>query len=305
MIQLARQNGPFIRHCPCSPGTVSCGYHNIDLQQGCPFSCNYCILQAYLQNPEPVMFTNIGDLRRELESFRSHPHLRLGTGELADSLALDPGTDLSLRILELFADFPKMVFEFKTKSTEVSHLIGVERPLPNVVVSWSLNPDSICRGEELGAPGLSDRLEAMSAVAEKGYRVGIHFDPMIAVPGWEDLYPDLVDQVTGSIPADRLAWWSLGTLRFPSSMREIILSKQGSRLFSGELVRGYDGKYRYFRPLRRRMFQVVSKWIRRRLSAQVPLYLCMEDKAMWSDVFPGRSAEEDVINEVLHRAALR
>lgn len=305
MNQLARQNGPFIRHCPCSPDTVSCGYHNIDLQQGCPFSCNYCILQAYLQDSDPVIFTNIGDLRRELESFRSQPHLRLGTGELADSLALDPGTGLSLQILEIFADFPHMVFEFKTKSIEIDSLIAAERVLPNVVVSWSLNPDSLCRGEERGAPGLSDRLEAMCAVAEKGYRVGVHFDPMIAVPEWEELYPDLVDQVTRRIPEDRLAWWSLGALRFPPSMREIILSKQGSRLFSGELVRGYDGKYRYFRPLRRRMFQVVSECIQRRLSSEVPLYLCMEDKTMWSDVFPGLPAEEDLINAALHRAALR
>jgi len=305
MIRHARQNGPFVRHCPCSPDTVSCGYHNIDLEQGCPFSCNYCILQAYLQDSNPVSFTNIEDLRLELESMRSLPHLRLGTGELADSLALDPDTGLSKKILEIFADFPRMVFEFKTKSVEIGHLIAAPKVLPNVVVGWSLNPDTLCRGEELGAPALGDRLEAMAAVADKGYRVGIHFDPMIAVPGWEELYPDLVDKVTRRIPGDRLAWWSLGTLRFPPSMREIILSKPGSRLFSGELVRGYDGKYRYFRPLRRRMFRVVSKHIRSRLSPQVPLYLCMEDKAMWSDVFPGRSVEEEEVNADLYRAALR
>lgn len=304
-MRTARQTGPFIRHCPCSPDTVSCGYYNIDLLQGCPYDCSYCILQVYLQDPEPLLFDNLDDLRSELAGYRDQAHMRLGTGELADSLALDPRTGQSLHILQLFADFPGMVFEFKTKSTAVDHLLCAPTVLRNVVVSWSLNPQPLCRLEEHGAPGLSDRLRAMTAVAKRGYRVGIHFDPMIAVPAWKAWYPSLVDEILDLVPENRLAWWSLGTLRFPPSLREIILSRPGSRLFSGELVRGYDGKYRYFRPLRRQMYRTVLAAIRRRVSDAVPVYLCMEDQRMWADVFPGVPVTEAGINEALHRAAMR
>ncbi|MBN1197230.1 MAG: hypothetical protein JXA62_07470 [Candidatus Aminicenantes bacterium] len=304
-MRTARQTGPFIRHCPCSPDTVSCGYYNIDLLQGCPFDCSYCILQAYLQDPEPLLFDNLDDLRSELEGYRDQAYMRLGTGELADSLAFDPRTGQSLHILQLFKDFPGMVFEFKTKSTAVDHLLNVSTVPRNVVVSWSLNPDPLCRREEHGAPELSARLNAMAAVAERGYRVGIHFDPMIAVPAWKAWYPALVDEILDRIPENRLAWWSLGTLRFPPSLREIILSRSGSCLFSGELIRGYDGKYRYFRPLRRQMYRTVLDGIRRRVSDAVPVYLCMEDHRMWADVFPGETVTEAGINEALHRAAMR
>ncbi len=305
MIRTAPQTGPFVRHCPCSPDTVSCGYYNIDLLQGCPFACNYCILQVYLDDPEPLMFTNTAALVAELEAYRNRPHMRLGTGELADSLALDPLTGQSRWILKLFAGFPEMVFEFKTKSVAVQNLLQAENVPRNVVVSWSLNPDPVCRREEHRAPGLSERLAAMTAVAEKGYRVGVHFDPMIAVPDWREWYPALVREIVNRVPQASLAWWSLGTLRFPPSLREIILSRPASRLFSGELVRGYDGKFRYFRPLRRDMYQVVAAEIRRHVSMEVPLYLCMEDRRMWADVFPGLPAVEAEINETLYRAALR
>ena len=301
----AQQAGPFVRCCPCSPDTVSCGYYNIDLLQGCPYDCSYCILQVYLQDPEPLIFDNVDDLRSELERYRTQPHMRLGTGELSDSLALDPQTGHSLCILEIFKDFPEMVFEFKTKSTAVDHLLRASTVLRNVVVSWSLNPEPLCCREEHGAPGLFERLSALKAVAEKGYRVGVHFDPMIAVPAWRQWYPALVDEILDRVPENRLAWWSLGTLRYPLSLREIILSRPGSSLFSGELIRGYDGKSRYFRPLRRQMYQAVLARIRRRISDEVPVYLCMEDQRMWADVFPGESVTEADINRTLYRAALR
>lgn len=305
MIRYAKQPGRFVRHCPCSPDTVSCGYHNIHLHQGCPFDCTYCILQAYLQDHRPVFYTNYSELERELESMRDFPALRLGTGELADSLALDHETNYSLLLLDIFERFPEMVFEFKTKSIRIGNLMNDRRILSNIVVAWSMNPESICLREELKAPSLKSRLDAMDAIAKKGYRIAIHFDPMLAVAGWKDLYSFLVEEIARRIPADRIAWWSLGALRFPSALRNRILSRPGNRLFSGELVSGYDGKYRYFKPLREMMFRHALTEIRARVSREVPVYLCMEDSEMWGAVLPEWSAEESWINERLFAAAMR
>ncbi|MEI8012523.1 MAG: hypothetical protein WCI27_08630, partial [Candidatus Omnitrophota bacterium] len=44
-----------VRHCPCSPGVVPCGYHNIDMGVGCPFECSYCFLQSYANAPGIVI----------------------------------------------------------------------------------------------------------------------------------------------------------------------------------------------------------------------------------------------------------
>lgn len=231
--------------------------------------------------------------------------LRLGTGELADSLALDRETDYSLLLLDLFNRFPGMVFEFKTKSVCTGNLMRARRVLPNIVVAWSMNPASVCAREELKAPSMNSRLNAMMAIAEKGYRVAIHFDPMLAVDGWRGLYTDLVAEIARRIPADRIAWWSLGTLRFPAAMRNRILTRPGNRLFSGELVCGYDGKYRYFKPLREEMFRHALAEIRARVSREVSVYLCMEDNEMWEAVLPEWRADEAWINERLYAAAMR
>ena len=300
------QKGTFIKPCPCAPGAVSCGYFNIHLQSGCPFNCSYCILQAYLEDKDKAVFyTNWPDLRDELAAFLSgHPRARLGTGELSDSLAYEAAFPSAARIVGLFREFPAAVFEFKTKSDAVRSLLGIQEPPPNIVVSWSLNPAALARREEHRAPSLARRLRALAAVQEKGYKVGIHFDPLVLFPGWREHYRRLIRDLGRVVRPGRVAWWSLGALRFPPELKKHILRRQGSQLFWGELLEGTDKKYRYFTPLRLELFRFIRDEIRSRVSRHIPLYLCMEDAATWEEVFPEARADENAINRRLHRAAL-
>jgi len=60
--------------------------------------CSYCILQWYLNNPMMVVYVNIDDLLAELDDFsQKNPNnfFRIGTGELTDSLTLEPITQCS------------------------------------------------------------------------------------------------------------------------------------------------------------------------------------------------------------------
>jgi spore photoproduct lyase len=113
-----------------------------------------------------------------------------------------------------------------------------------------------------------------------------------------------VRRLAGILRPDRIAWWSLGALRFPPSLREPILRHRvrGSRLFWGELVPGFDGKFRYLRPLRLELFSFVVQEISRRISGHLPLYLCMEDDVTWSEVLPGSPPCEDEINRRLYES---
>ena len=118
VLAISRFHGPFLKKCPGTQGFVCCNYAVINTVTGCPLDCSYCILQAYLETKEPVYFTNFEDLEKELlEISRTQRYLRIGTGELTDSLALDPQTNFSQKILSIFEKFPGIVFEFKTKST--------------------------------------------------------------------------------------------------------------------------------------------------------------------------------------------
>jgi len=301
-----RKVGSFVKHCPCSPGSVPCGYFNLNLQSGCPFDCSYCILQAYLEDKRRAVFHERWDgLEGELRDLlAANRHVRIGTGELSDSLAYEEVRPTAARILELFRRFPQAVFEFKTKADAVRSLLAAAAPPGNIVVSWSLNPAAVIRGEERLTPPLPRRLRALAAVQEKGYAVGIHLDPLILLPGWKQHYRGLIRSLARIVRPAKVAWWSLGALRFPPELKEHIFRHRESRLFWGELVEGEDGKTRYFTPLRLELLRFVRDEVRSRVSRDIPLYLCMEDAHTWEAVFPEAKADETTINRRLHRAAL-
>jgi spore photoproduct lyase len=302
----AVRKGAFIKHCPCSPGSVSCGYYNLNLQSGCPFDCSYCILQAYLGDKEQgVFYTNWADLEAELREFlAAHREVRIGTGELSDSLVFENIRPGARRLVELFRNFPDAVFEFKTKAVAVQALLDIKDPPGNIVVSWSLNPSPLIRVEERLTPSLDQRLQALEAVQAKGYAIGIHFDPLVLFPGWPGHYRELIRALSRVIRPDRVAWWSLGALRFPPELKKHIFRHSGSQLFWGELIEGADKKYRYFMPQRLELFAALRDSIRAGISGDLPLYLCMEEAHVWREILPGLAAEEGAINSYLYQAAL-
>jgi spore photoproduct lyase len=306
MITYEEQKGKFVKHCPCTPDVVPCGYYNINLHTGCPYDCSYCILQAYLETSTPVFFTNFDTLESELhEVSQNHKYVRIGTGELSDSLALDHQTNYSQRILSIFEKFPRMLFEFKTKSTRIENILGCGKTFKNIIVSWSLNPREVIEREERLTPGLLSRLAALKKVQEQGYKIGIHFDPIVIFDGWKTAYLKLIEEIARVIVPSSIAWWSLGALRFPYSLREHIFKHPDSRLFEGELIKGHDGKYRYFKPLRLELFHYMKQKVSEIISDNVPLYLCMEDKEVWEAVLPEIPPNEEAVNKYLYESVMK
>lgn len=304
MITYTQQKGKFVKHCPCTPDVVPCGYYNINLHTGCPYSCSYCILQTYLENPKPVFFTNLEDMEQELaELSRTRKYIRIGTGELSDSLALDPQTVYSRKILAVVEKFPDIIFEFKTKSAHIENILNYPKKPANVVIAWSLNPQPVIEREELLTADLCSRLQALERARNAGYKIAIHFDPLILFDGWQEAYTDLIAEISKKITLPDIAWWSLGALRFPYELREHIFKHKHSRLFDGELVKGHDGKYRYFKPIRLELFRFVSGKIKELVSPHVPLYLCMEDKEVWIEILPELTPEEEAVNKYLYERA--
>jgi spore photoproduct lyase len=305
LIEFKTQKGQFIKRCPCSPEVVSCGYFNVNLHTGCPYDCSYCILQTYLKTKEPVFFTNFDKLKEELKTVsKTEKYLRIGTGELSDSLAYDLETNYSKKIMDIFSKYPEIIFEFKTKSANIKNLLNYGNPVKNIIVAWSLNPQTIIEREEFFTVSLRKRLEALKTVQEKGFKVAIHFDPIIFFKNWEEEYKILIKEIEKYLDISMLAWWSLGALRFPASLKEHIFKHKDSILFEGELIKGWDGKYRYFKPLRVEMFSYIRDEIGKTISKDLPLYLCMEDEEVWEAIFPKIIPEQYSINKYLYESAL-
>src|SRR5581483_3856121 len=117
---LQRHRGEFFKKCPGSDGQVCCNDFVINFASNFPMDCSYCYLQEYLQdNPALKVFSNVDDLIAEADrTLQNHRGVffRIGTGEITDSLALEPSTGMARELIPYFAAQPNVLLELKTKS---------------------------------------------------------------------------------------------------------------------------------------------------------------------------------------------
>jgi spore photoproduct lyase len=292
---LAKQRGPFLRYCPGTPRHICCLYQNLDVAAGCDLGCSYCILQGYLNTPCTTLYVNINDMFAELHEMlrrSDNRFFRIGTGELSDSMTFDHLTGLSVELVNWFSRRDNAVIELKSKNVHIDNLLTLDHRR-RTVVSWSVNAEPICRSEEAGAPILADRLAAAREVQRAGYLLGFHFDPMIYFKGWQDHYRETVERIFTFARPENIAWISLGALRYPAAMDDIIRQAHPrSEIVLGELLPGVDKKLRYFKPQRIDMFRQMKQWINA-YGYDDGLYLCMESDEVWRRSFgwsPGSSA---------------
>jgi len=295
-LALSRFKGSFLKKCPgISPGMVCCNYYVVNLAKNCIYDCSYCFLQDFLgNNPMQVAYVNVEDLLGELEEvFTQYPDrkFRVGTGELTDSLALDAIVPYTAYLLPFFNQQSNAVLELKTKSDQIANLLDHSDPT-NIIVSWSLNPQTVIDQEEKGTPSLAQRLESAKACLDKGYRIGFHFDPIILIPGWEDAYQQLVNILCDSLPIAKVEWVSLGSFRYRPSLKSIIKNRHPqTHLFTSEHLPSKDGKFRYLRPLRNHAYETIRGYLKSR-SEKLSIYLCMETREIWEDV-TGKTPRSD------------
>jgi spore photoproduct lyase len=270
------------KSCPCSGGAVPCGYHNANLGFGCPFECSYCFLQNYTNTPGIVLPANLEDLFEAFEGYQQR--VRLGSGETTDSLVYDDLTAFSPRIVDFFRSHPKSIFEFKTKSDNVDGLLGIGAA-SNIVIGWSVNPPHIIEQEEHFTASLAERLDAARRCAAHGYRIAFHFDPVIHTSGWEEAYAKVATDIFSAVPAESIAWISVGTLRMTPAQKKTIENRfPENTILDAELLMAEDGKLRYAHKVRLDIYRKMMGWIREKAHASTQIYLCMETASIWKEV---------------------
>ena len=278
-----REKYDFLKPCPCSCGSAGCGYNLVNLGFGCRFECEYCFLQQY-QNLHAVLLpANVDEFLEKIDGaqFRTGPfdRPRIGSGEFTDSLVFDDITQYSAQIVPFFRARPHLQFEFKTKSVNIGGLLaagGAE----NVVISWSVNAAPITEFAEHFTPGLTARLQAACEVARAGYRLGFHFDPVVIYEGYQQDYARTVEEMADTLPHDKIAWISVGTLRFSRELKKQIETRfPRNTILDGEFLLDFDGKMRYSVAQRLEAYRFLVPLLRKTFPKTVA-YLCMEDPAV-------------------------
>ncbi len=284
---------------------LSCDYYTLHVAEGCDLECSYCILQAYLTNPFLTVFVNVPEMLANLQSFLSaspERFFRIGTGQLADSLSLDHITGFSELLVPFFEKQNNAVLELKTKSDNIERLLKISSR-GKTIVSWSVNMEALQKQEEHKTATLDERLAAAAQICEKtDHRVGFHFDPLVDMPDCEEAYSAILKKLFDKVPEERIAWISLGCLRFMPELKPIMENRfPKSTLPAGEWVRGMDGKMRYFKPRRIELYRFMVNEVRKH-APEVTLYLSMESPEVWLEVFGTEQNKESVCRLLDHAA---
>ncbi len=285
-LYLKHYKGRFLRPCPATRRYRCCAYQIIHFGENCPVTCTYCILKAYFRDNILKIFANQDDLFSQIgEAFSADPNkrFRVGTGEFTDSLALEAVTSFSRDLVTFLHDFPNVRLELKSKIIDLSWMDAAD---PNQILpAWSVNALTINENEEFDAATLVERLQAAAICAEAGFRVCLHFDPIIHFPGWEQAYDKTVDMIFDYIKPESICYVSLGSFRCVPELFDHIQTKHPqSRYIYNEFTTGEDGKRRLLRALRAPQLQrIASRLIQYGLDKKV--YLCMESDVVWQHVF--------------------
>ena len=247
---LAHKNDGFVLPAPKGFGIGSSKNFYFSHMLNCIYDCRYCFLQGMFSSANYVIFVNFEDFDMCLKNVikdNVNTKITFFSGYDCDSLAFENVTGFAKHILPLFEQYPEVDIEFRTKSIQREPFMTI-KPMKNVIMAYSLMPDLMSSSLDNKAPSISKRIEVISDLALRGWKIGLRFDPLVYGKDWELLYEDLLEKVYNSISLESIHSVSLGPLRFPKKMFKNILKLYPEEpLFTSPLSRNkeivsYDSK---------------------------------------------------------------
>lgn len=265
---LAKKFNHFVLETPSGYGIGSKRNFYFSHMLNCIYDCRYCFLQGMFRSAHLVFFINYEDFEAAIEAKVSEARGEESyffSGYDCDSLALDSVTHFVDSFLPFFAQHPNAWLELRTKSIHISSLLKRE-PIANSIVAFSLTPAEIGARFEDKTPPLAHRLEAMGCLQERGWKLGLRFDPLIYHERYAERYERLFRDVFGTIKVSSIHSVSLGPFRLPKEGYETIYRLYpDEKLFSGPLEE-QGGMVSYPREIKEEMVNVVT----RRLLKYIP-----------------------------------
>lgn len=294
--------GQFFKRCPGTHQKMACcNYFVLNLGLQCNMNCSYCYLQSFINTPVMTVYSNIEKALEELDQMTSEFNgltFRVGTGEVIDSLSLDPLTLYSRELIRFFKSRPHLTLEFKSKSDYIDQFINEDHGR-NVIVSWSINPETIVTYEEHGTASLAKRLVAARKCLDKNFKTSFHIDPVIWHPSWKESYGSLVDEITTKFLPTEVPYISLGALRIQPEQKWIMKERFALDSFvnQAELFEGEDKKLRYDQDLRNEMFKFIIDRFKAN-NSQWNIFLCMESPETWLSTYENTPRKVDGLAEL-------
>lgn len=257
---LAKKHKQFVLKAPENYGIGSELNYYFSHMMNCIYDCRYCFLQGMYRSANYVLFVNFESFTRAIKGIvAKHPgkQVHFFSGYDCDSLALEPVTGFVENFLPLFKQYPDALVELRTKSTQIRCLLDRD-PMDNAVVAYSLTPDKTAKALEHKAPNIEKRIDAMEALQQQGWKLGLRFDPLIYSSDFETEYAELFQQVFSRIKLESLHSVSLGSFRLPIGFHKTLSRLYPEEKLFASPLEDDDGLISYKRELRNDLMDFCS-----------------------------------------------
>ncbi|MDX9814430.1 MAG: spore photoproduct lyase family protein [Sulfurimonas sp.] len=269
--------------CPvASEKTRCCNLLTLDAIESCGFDCSYCSIQSFYNQNTITFDASFAKKLSSLELDKNQMY-HIGTGQSSDSLLFGNKEGVLDALFDFAKSHENVILEFKTKSNNISYLL--ENPLvKNILPTWSLNTNTIVQNEEHLSASLEKRLKAAREVANKGYKVGFHFHPIVEYENYLAEYKELYDKVLDMFSSSEVALVSFGTLTFIKPVIKVLRNRGLKSKITQMPFEDASGKSSYPKETKVEMFkhayESFKPWHK-----EVFFYLCMEEHELWNETF--------------------
>ena len=138
--------------------------------------------------------------------------------------------------IEFAREEPDLLIEIRTKSAAY-HAVRDLPPTDRVILAWTLSPETVAARYEHGTAPLHRRLEAVRSAIDDGWPVRLCFDPVLAVPSWNSIYGDLVEEVVRQIDPAEVRDVTVGVFRLSKDhFQRMKRQRRDTPLLYGEYV---------------------------------------------------------------------
>ncbi len=274
---LAKKKGQLIKKTPDAYGTDGDNHFYFIHAYNCIYECEYCYLQGYFHTPDLVLFVNHDEIINEMARIsKNYPSVWFHAGEFSDSLALSHITDEFDIYWDFFKKNKNAKLELRTKSVNIKNIMNKE-PLENIITTFSLSSSQSSKEHDLKTPSTNARLKALKKLSDKGFQLGIHFDPIIYQENLEKNYDKLISDLLEKVNIDLINYFSIGVVRFTENVyKEVKKNYPSSKIHLGPYTKSFDEKIRYSRPTREWMLSKIKDLLIKNGIENKKIYLCME-----------------------------
>lgn len=279
---IGKKDGQLVKEAPDAYGLSGDPHYYFIHAYNCIYECEYCYLQGYFQSPDLVLFVNHDEIIAEMERVATQHSpgntVWFHAGEFSDSLALAHITGEWPQYWDFLKKHSHAKMELRTKSVNIKPILALE-PLKNVVITFSLSPKEVTKTYDRKTPSFAARIKAMKKLADAGFQLGVHFDPIIYEKDFEREYQTLIVDMLRAVPEAQIEYISLGVVRFAKDVfHEVMKNYPQSGLLAGEFIKSFDNKVRYNRPQRLYILKSVRRLCLDAGISPEKVYLCMENE---------------------------